>query len=214
MLFGFETVDMAEDHFPIRLDDTNEWIDEGRGDKAMTLVAVDLKWSSNVDLLSRKVGEMKDAWNNGSVPVVSWLPDAWASPITIPSPNDDITRVHSQEYQVYLDHAKDSFVEFVRGNDGAFGTEDDRRFFLRFAPEANGCWHPWCSQCNCRKCDHASVSQDASTYKRLWDFSMSRHSCSDSENAPSSCLECQPRRRRLNGRVTAARRLQAQPDAV
>ena len=70
-------------------------------------------------------------WSEGSVPMVSWM-----------LPLDDSFLV-SGWYDSYMTALVVKFREWLAGPDGVYGNADDRRMYLRPAPEANGDWNPW-----------------------------------------------------------------------
>jgi hypothetical protein len=70
-------------------------------------------------------------WNQGSVPMVTWM-----------LPIDDSFLV-SGWYDSYMTVLVAKLRAWLAGPDGVYGNADDRRLYLRPAPEANGNWNPW-----------------------------------------------------------------------
>jgi mannan endo-1,4-beta-mannosidase len=80
-----------------------------------------------------------NVWNNHSVPVLTWEPKlcGTTTPSTIES------QIANGKYDSYIRAWAGGLKRFLAGPDGAFGTADDRRVYLRFAHEMNGTWYPW-----------------------------------------------------------------------
>jgi beta-mannanase len=84
--------------------------------------------------------QLPNVWANGNVPVISWEPYL-CSPAATPA--DVEVRAARGDYDAYLAGWADRLKAFVAGPDGALGTSDDRRTYLRLAHEMNGDWYPW-----------------------------------------------------------------------
>ncbi len=77
-------------------------------------------------------------WQNGNVPMITWEPFTAAR-----TPADVEVRIANGQYDAYIDAWAGRLKVFLSGPDGAFGTGDDRRVYIRLAHEMNGDWYPW-----------------------------------------------------------------------
>lgn len=107
---------------------------QGHGTRTHDAV-VDLFLSWNQATQGRQddtfISAMTAKWNQGSVPMVTWM-----------LPIRDSLLV-SGWYDSYMTGLVVKFREWLSGPDGIYGNSDDRRMYLRPAPEANGDWNPW-----------------------------------------------------------------------
>jgi mannan endo-1,4-beta-mannosidase len=78
---------------------------------------------------------IKDIWSAGSIPLLSWYPLG-------SQPSEDLS-VARGGYDPYLISFCNKLRTWLSGPDGIYGTGDDRRLLMRFAPEANGDWHTY-----------------------------------------------------------------------
>lgn len=77
-------------------------------------------------------------WRRGNVPMISWMP--WLGNVA----GIDYDRtIADGAYDEYLRAWAARARSFLAGDDGRYGTGDDRRLYLRFAHEANGAWYPY-----------------------------------------------------------------------
>ena len=74
-------------------------------------------------------------WSAGSVPLLSWYP-------TVSNPSEDLS-VARGGFDPYLISFSNTLRTWLAGPDKVYGTGDDRRLLLRFAPESNGNWHTY-----------------------------------------------------------------------
>jgi hypothetical protein len=94
--------------------------------------------SKNLDNLFKQ--QLPNIWANGNVPVITWEPYLCSAAAT---PADVTRRAKDGEYDVYLSAWAERLKTFISGPDGALGTGDDRRAYIRLAHEMNGNWYPW-----------------------------------------------------------------------
>lgn len=78
---------------------------------------------------------LKDIWTAGSIPLLTWYP-------TVGTPSEDLS-VARGGFDPYLITFCNRLLTWLSGPDGIYGTGDDRRLLLRFAPEMNGDWHTY-----------------------------------------------------------------------
>jgi mannan endo-1,4-beta-mannosidase len=78
---------------------------------------------------------LADIWAVGSIPLLTWYP-------TVGQPSEDLG-VARGGFDPYLITFCNKLRAWLSGPDGVYGTGDDRRLLLRFAPEANGDWHKY-----------------------------------------------------------------------
>ena len=183
MLFGFELNDheLGETRYPVRMSEVNAWFDGKH--RTIPIQNYNMGWQSATTLGSH-FQHIRQIWNNYSIPMVTWQPypyDTWISP----TPNDDIVENTKQNasYHNYIYEFTERLASFVNGNDGVPDTEDDRRVYLRFAPEMNGDWYPWGPR---HVGDGQSINQTSASFVRLWNFVIGR----------------------VRGKITSARQLQ------
>ncbi|HEY3240028.1 MAG TPA: glycosyl hydrolase, partial [Acidimicrobiia bacterium] len=82
--------------------------------------------------------QLPSVWANGNVPLVTWEPFTGAN-----TPGDIERRIASGQYDAYVADWASRLARFLDGPDGAAGTADDRRAYLRLGHEMNGNWYPW-----------------------------------------------------------------------
>ena len=75
------------------------------------------------------------------------------------TPNDIGRRIADGEYDRYIDRWAGRLRDWLAGPDGAGGTADDRRAYIRLAHEMNGDWYPWSPTVG---------DGDASSYVDMW----------------------------------------------
>jgi beta-mannanase len=78
-------------------------------------------------------------WGSHAVPMITWEPKFWAQGT---QPNIEVA-IARGDFDSYVVDWGNNLKTFLAGPDGALGTTDDRRAFLRFAHEMNGNWYPW-----------------------------------------------------------------------
>jgi hypothetical protein len=107
--------------------------------KRHAVVNMFTNWNSTSKTISNVFSQqLPNIWNNGNVPLVTWEPTTGAS--TLP---DIEVRIARGEYDTYINTWASQMKTFLSGPDGVFGSEDDRRAYLRLAHEMNGDWYPW-----------------------------------------------------------------------
>lgn len=84
---------------------------------------------------------MKNIWDSGNVPVVTW--EVFTDDRNRYAPANIDALIASGSYDSYLNDWADSMKNFLAGPGGVYGDADDRRVYLRFAHEMNGDWYPW-----------------------------------------------------------------------
>ena len=84
--------------------------------------------------------QLSNIWKNQNVPMISWEPYLCSARQT---PADVEVRAADGEYDAYVDAWAGRLKTWLAGGDGAYGTGDDRRAYLRLAHEMNGDWYPW-----------------------------------------------------------------------
>jgi hypothetical protein len=82
--------------------------------------------------------QLPATWAEGSVPMVSWMP--W---IGNDKTVDYDAQIASGQYDAYLADWAGRMKQFLAGPDSAYGNDDDRRAYVRFAHEGNGNWYPY-----------------------------------------------------------------------
>ena len=82
--------------------------------------------------------QLPNIWQQGSVPLITWEPQFYEN-----TPEDIETLIASGVYDQYITDWAVNLKQFLAGLDGSFGTDDDRRAYLRFAHEMNGDWYYW-----------------------------------------------------------------------
>jgi mannan endo-1,4-beta-mannosidase len=82
--------------------------------------------------------QLPNIWANGNVPLITWEPFTGKA-----TPADVERRVAAGQYDVYVTDWARRLRSFLNGPDGALGTSDDRRAYLRLGHEMNGNWYPW-----------------------------------------------------------------------
>ena len=75
------------------------------------------------------------------------------------TPDDIGRRIADGEYDRYIDRWAGRLRDWLAGPDGAGGTADDRRAYIRLAHEMNGDWYPWSPTVG---------GGDASSYVDMW----------------------------------------------
>ena len=82
--------------------------------------------------------QLPNIWANGNVPLITWEPFTGRT-----TPADIERRVAAGQYDAYVTDWAGRLRGFLNGPDGASGTSDDRRAYLRLGHEMNGNWYPW-----------------------------------------------------------------------
>ncbi|CAF1362460.1 unnamed protein product [Adineta steineri] len=85
--------------------------------------------------------DMNSIWNRSMIPFITWE-------ITLCNhTNEDdsgITiRINNNSYDPYINKFGDRMKNWLAGPDGIYGTNDDRRAFVRLGHEMNGNWYSW-----------------------------------------------------------------------
>jgi len=98
---------------------------------------------------------MLNAWNAGQVPILSWDPYPGENVSDNPCRHDPRrtypTKIanpkakSSKELDDYLTTISRELLNFLKGPDGVWGTDDDRRMYLSIGSEMNGKWRKWYS---------------------------------------------------------------------
>ena len=95
-------------------------------------------WDPGPDMRSLFEQRLPNIWANRNVPMISWEPEFRGGT------TDDIElRIARGEFDGYLNSWAVAMKVFLSGPDGAYGTGDDRRAYIRLAHEMNGNWYPW-----------------------------------------------------------------------
>lgn len=127
ILLGIHT---ADESLPM-VSAMNSW-----ENKANAFVDTERGWSPNDAVYeAQTLDKLKSIWAMGSIPQLSWYP-------TGTRPSDDVN-IAAGTKDVYITKFLQQLRPLLAGPDGLFGNGDDRRLFLRFAPEANGDWHTY-----------------------------------------------------------------------
>ena len=121
-------------------------------DAAAVQSQLDLIWSTEV-----------------AVPVITWMPYPFKT-WTNPSPNTDIA---NGLYDDYIQQFLSMLKNWLAGSDREFGTSDDRRAYLRFAPQPNGNWFPWSPQCPSCGSSGQKINQTTESYVAMWNYIIS-----------------------------------------
>ncbi|KAI8814780.1 glycoside hydrolase superfamily, partial [Cladochytrium replicatum] len=100
-------------------------------------------------------------WSHGSIPFFSWQP-ACFDPA---SPNSFVSDIGKGYHDDYISKMASQIKQFLAGPDGKYGTDDDRRIYIRLGHEMNGNWYPWSSAKN----PQASTQSYISMWKRTWE---------------------------------------------
>lgn len=99
--------------------------------------------------------QLTNIWSAGSIPQLTWYPP-------VGQPGDDAA-IAAGTRDEYIATFCNALRNWLSGSDGVYGTTDDRRLFLRFAPEANGNWHQYSPTWHAEGTD----PPDATTEKRF-----------------------------------------------
>lgn len=82
--------------------------------------------------------QLDNIWSHGSIPMITWEPTlAGETPDTIE------TQIANGKFDTFIQSWGKQLKHFLSGIDGIYGTEDDRRIYIRLAHEPNGTWYPW-----------------------------------------------------------------------
>ena len=128
---------------------------ETRQGKPHAVVNMFTNWCSQTKIMNNLFGQqLVNIWNNKNVPMVTWEPFLCAS-----TPADIEVRAANGEYDAYLNSWATRMKTFLSGADGAFGTADDRRAYIRLGHEMNGDWYPWGA---------AMGNNSPADYARMW----------------------------------------------
>jgi mannan endo-1,4-beta-mannosidase len=113
-------------------------LESWQGKKNATVVLF-TDWSNTTKIMNNLFGQqLPNIWNNGNVPMVTWEPFTGGN-----TPADVEVRIAAGQYDAYIKTWAGRMKVFLSGPDGAFGTADDRRAYIRLAHEMNGNWYPW-----------------------------------------------------------------------
>jgi hypothetical protein len=118
----------------VRVERLESWTGD-RHAAVMVFTSWDDRPTSLDEFFRRRLPEI---WDSGHVPLVTWEPSGrfrTSKRIEVQTArgrHDDFVRSWAR-------HMRD----WLAGGDGLYGTADDRRAWLRFAPEMNGDWTPW-----------------------------------------------------------------------
>jgi len=128
--YGTEGWDMQ------RVRDLEGW--QGKKDAVVTVHADWCDSSSAMESLFDV--QLINVWDNNNVPMVFWEPKL----CTWERTSVDVEVQAAQGiFDAHLGAWAGRLKTYLSGGDGAYGTDDDRRVFLRFAHEMNGPWYPW-----------------------------------------------------------------------
>ena len=133
------------------------------------LSVVDVGWSK--DDATEVQAQLDYAWSTeNAVPIITWMPYTYAT-WTSPTPNADIA---SGQYDEYLDQFLVMLSAWLAGSDRIKGTADDKRAYLRFAPQANGNWFPWSPLCPSCGGNGQNINQTTQSYVDMWGYVMKK----------------------------------------
>lgn len=82
--------------------------------------------------------QLMNIWGSGNVPLITWEPF-----LRTTTPANIEVQIAAGAYDAYILEWGGRLKAFLSGPDGALGTADDRRAYLRLAHEMNGDWYPW-----------------------------------------------------------------------
>lgn len=109
--------------------------------KKHAVVNMFTNWCNQTKTMNNLFGQqLVNIWNNKNVPMVTWEPFLCNAAST---PADVEVRAANGEYDAYFNSWATRLKTFLSGADGAFGTSDDRRVYIRLGHEMNGDWYPW-----------------------------------------------------------------------
>lgn len=152
--------------------DLNMWINTWNSPDSAVNQAVsvlNVGWSKND--AATVVAQLNLIWETeGAVPIINWMPypyATWANP----SPNSDIAK---GLYDSYIEQFLAMLQLWVAGNDGLMGSSDDRRAYLRFAPQPNGNWFPWSPICPSCSSTGQKINQTVESYVTMWKYVMKK----------------------------------------
>jgi hypothetical protein len=114
-----------------------------------------INWNfSNPSADDTSIAVWTNIWNQGSVPMVSWMVPLHDSLLS------------AGAYDNYIREFVTKVRTWLAGPDGVYGTADDRRLFLRPAPESNGNWNYWSP--NTGLPGDATFQANVANWKRGW----------------------------------------------
>jgi hypothetical protein len=106
--------------------------------KHPTTVVLYTDWC-NTSMNSLFYTQLKHIWDSQSIPSITWgLYEC--NGLSQPG---IIKLVNNNTFDAYLNQFSDRLKKWLAGNDGIYGTDDDRRAYIRLAHEMNGNWYPW-----------------------------------------------------------------------
>ncbi|MDT8912374.1 glycosyl hydrolase [Amycolatopsis sp. PS_44_ISF1] len=117
--------------------------------------------SFNPDDLNAARSDLTGAWNNGSVPLLTW--ELYLNSNTHTSTSSIDVSITQGKYDGYIAQYADMLHTWAAGADGRYGTSDDRKLYLRFGHEMNGNWYPW------SRSDRQSPADYAAAWRRVHD---------------------------------------------
>ena len=112
------------------------------------------------------LSDIEAVWESGAVPIVTWMPYPYIH-WTSPTPNADIV---NGVYDGYISAFFSALQSFLSGQDQVLGTEDDRRAYLRFAPQPNGDWFPWSPYCPSCGSTGQHINQSIASYTAMFNY--------------------------------------------
>ncbi|MDB5079498.1 MAG: endoglucanase family protein [Chloroflexi bacterium] len=98
--------------------------------------------------------QLPNIWAAHAVPLIAWQPFFYQTP---PSKLDAV--IAQGRYDAYINHWADNLKTFLSGPDGIYGGNDDRRVYLRMAPEMN---------CQCYAWGAAGTANTPADYIDMW----------------------------------------------
>jgi len=109
------------------------------------------------------IDRMVESWNAGQIPIFSWEPYPGDPSANNPCSNEGRPRYYpariatSPEFDGYIRDVAGKLFEFLKGPDGAWGTNDDRRMYLSIGSEMNGNFRKWYSPAKTFKAMHRKI---------------------------------------------------------
>jgi len=134
--------------------------------KTHTVQSLNIGWIDKNDINDKFFLQLLKVWNDyDHVPIIIWMPYAWAN-WSAPNPNDIIA---NGGYDKYLAYFGKRIKTFLAGPDGVYGNDDDRRVYIRFAPQPNGNWFPWSPYCawSC-EVNGQKIKQSSASYVNMF----------------------------------------------
>ncbi len=83
--------------------------------------------------------QLHNIWNHTTIPLITWQMIECGG-----QSQPGITKlVNNHTFDMYINQFSDRLKIWLSGKDEIYGTNDDRRAYLRLAHEMNGNWYPW-----------------------------------------------------------------------